>query len=48
MMRANRKHNEVVSQAELADARSALKGAPKAVTHDSNESDNNGSDEVFD
>lgn len=47
MMRANRKHNEVVSQAELADARSALKGAPKAIAHDSKETDNSGSDEVF-
>lgn len=48
MMRANRKYNEVVSQAELADARSALKGAPKAVSHDSKPPENNGSDEVFD
>jgi hypothetical protein len=48
MMRANRKHNEVVSQAELADARSALKGAPKAIGNDVDNSEDSGSDDVFD
>ncbi|MFA4834499.1 MAG: replication protein [Dehalococcoidia bacterium] len=47
MMRANRKHNEVVSQVELADARSALKGAPKTIHNDADETGSGGSEDVF-
>jgi hypothetical protein len=48
MKRANRKHNEVISQAELSGARSALKTGPKAIPTDSGQTIDGESEEVFD
>jgi len=48
MMRANRKHNEIVSQAQLADARSTLKGATKAKDNNADGPGDRASDELFD